>query len=114
MKCKTTAKAIRENYGRRILSIGYCAAQALLRYETPFAYSSGVYGWNCDYYDIDGVCISTGCRPIGRSVDHIALKSYESTANTVIRMFDSWEDLEVRQKEIRKHLRAFIRSAIDA
>lgn len=114
MKCKTTAKAIRENYGSRILSIGYCNAQALLRYETPFAYSSGVYGWNCDYYDIDGVCISTGCRPIGRSVDHIALKSYESTANTVIRMFDSWEDLEVRQKEIRKHLRAFIRSAIDA
>lgn len=114
MKCKTTAKAIRENYGGRILRIGYCDAQALLRYETPFAYSSGVYGWNCDYYDIDGVCISTGCRPIGRSVDHIALKSYESTANTVIRMFDSWEGLEVRQKEIRKHLRAFIRSAIDA
>ena len=113
MKCKVTAKSIRESY-RNILSIGYCEAQALLRYETPFAYSSGVYGWNCDYYDIDGVCISTGCRPIGRSVDHIALKSYESTANTVIRMFDSWEDLEVRQKEIRKHLRAFIRSAIDA
>ena len=114
MKCKTTAKAIRENYGSRILSIGYCQAQALLRYETPFAYSAGVYGWNCDYYDIDGVCISTGCRPIGRDVDYNVLESYESTANTVIRMFDSWEGLEVRQKEIRKHLRAFIKSTLDA
>ena len=88
-------------------------AQAHLRYETPFAYSSGAYGWNCDYYDIDGVCISTGYRPIGRGVDYIALKSYESTANTVIRMFDSWEGLEVRQKEIRKHLLAFIRSELE-
>ena len=112
MKYKTTAKAIRENYGSRILSIDYCAAQELLRYETPFAYSAGVYGWNCDYYDIDGVCISTGCRPIGKSVDYATLKSYESTANTVIHMFDSWEGLEVRQKEIRKHLLAFIRSEL--
>ena len=114
MKCKTTAKAIRAKYGSRILSIGYCAAQYLLRYETPFAYSAGVYGWNCDYYDIDGVCISTGYRPVGKSVDYATLESYESTANTVIRMFDSWEGSLERQKEIRKHLNAFIKSALDA
>lgn len=83
MKCKTTAKAIRENYGSRILSIGYCAAQSLLRYETPFAYSAGVYGWNCDYYDIDGVCISTGYRPIGKPIDYEKLREAEKTARMI-------------------------------
>ena len=113
MKCRVTAREVRNNY-RNIVSIGYYQAQYLLRYEIPFAYSAGVYGWNCDYYDIDGVCISTGCRPIGKSVDYATLESYESTAETVIRMFDSWEGSLERQKEIRKHLNAFIKSALDA
>ena len=63
MKFKTTKKAIRENYFS-ILSIGYCAAQNLLYYENPIAYSAGVYGWACDYYYIDNVLISTGYSPI--------------------------------------------------
>ena len=108
MKCKTTAKAIRENYGGRILRIGYCAAQALLRYETPFAYSSGVYGWNCDYYDIDGVCISTGYRPIGRMVDYAALREAEKRAREI--NDSTGKTYEKRAEHVSGVLRAFIES----
>lgn len=112
MKCKTTARAIRENYGSRILSIGYCDAQALLRYETPFAYSAGVYGWNCDYYDIDGVCISTGYRPIGRTVGYAALREAEKRAREI--NDNTHNTYEKRAEHVSDVLRAFIKSALDA
>lgn len=44
--------------------MGYCEGQNLLNYRSPFAYSCGVYGWSCDYYDVNGVLISTGYQPI--------------------------------------------------
>lgn len=110
MKCKTTAKAIRENYGSRILSVGYCDAQALLRYESPFAYSAGTYGWNCDYYDIDGVCISTGYRPIGRDVDYAALREAEKRAREI---YDNTDNTyEKRAEHVSELLRAFIKSEL--
>lgn len=62
-KYKTTRKAMRESY-KNIISVGYCDLQDLLRFQTPFAYSTRAEGWACDYYDIDGVLISTGYSPI--------------------------------------------------
>lgn len=65
MKIKTTKKQITQQAGR-VLSVGYCALQTLLKYKSPFAYSAGVYGWSCDYYDAgDGLIISTGYSPAG-------------------------------------------------
>jgi hypothetical protein len=60
MKLKTTAKEMSQYH--RIFRVGYCELQSLLKYRSPFAYSCGVYGWNADYYDIDGVLIATGYR----------------------------------------------------
>lgn len=53
MKYRMTKKAIRES-GAIIYKIGYCDLQFLLRFNNPFAYSEGVYGWSCDYYRIGG------------------------------------------------------------
>ena len=61
-KIKATKTEMRHNY--KILSIGYCDMQYLLNYQNPVAYSSGSYGWSCDYYDIKGIIISTGYSPI--------------------------------------------------
>jgi hypothetical protein len=63
MKIKTTKKEMNRNY-RQIISIGYCNAQWLLKYKEPIAYSTRLEGWACDYYDIDGVLISTGYAPL--------------------------------------------------
>lgn len=61
MKYKTTAKDLKAGY-HYIIEVGYCDLQSLLNYERPIAYSSGIYGWNFDVYDINGVAIVTGYR----------------------------------------------------
>jgi len=67
MKTKTTRKYVNAVYGPNVFSVGYCGAQNLLYGVDPFGYNAGVYGWNCDYYYVDGVCICTGYRPHGIS-----------------------------------------------
>lgn len=62
-KYKTTKKTIKEEY-KKIIGIGYCNLQNLLKFQEPFAYSTRAEGWACDYYYIDGVLISTGYAPI--------------------------------------------------
>lgn len=63
IKYKTTKKAMKESY-KTIIKIGYCDAQYLLKFENIIAYSTRVEGWSCDYYDIEGILISTGYAPI--------------------------------------------------
>ena len=87
MKLKTTKKQIRENTFNNLIAIGYCGAQSLLRHKQPFAYSTGVYGWACDYYQIDingrRTIISTGYSPIGEHIDYKTLDKYEQKAEKI-------------------------------
>lgn len=61
MKYKTTTKAIK-NLFPNVKSAGYCSIQNLLRGIEPVAYNCGVYGWNYDVYNINGLTICTGYR----------------------------------------------------
>ncbi len=81
-KIKATRKDMSQNY--RIASIGYCDAQHLLGYKSPFAYTCGASGWTADYYDIDGVLISTGYDPIkakNTKCDYKTVQKYEELAS---------------------------------
>lgn len=84
MKYKTTQKAIRNNYNT-IINLGYCAAQNLLNFENPIAYTSGVNGWNADIYNLGGgVAIITGYRPFGNvNPDYDKVKEYEGKAEKI-------------------------------
>lgn len=82
MKFKVTKKEMKENY-RKIISIGYCDAQFLLKYESPIAYSTSVEGWACDYYDVNGVLISTGYSPLddkNARHDYDLIREYDNKA----------------------------------
>ena len=79
MKLKTTKKQIKEN-ANQIYAVGYCGLDNLLAYESPFAYSCGAYGWSCDYYNLNGVVISTGYNPIGESIAYNLIKKYNNLA----------------------------------
>lgn len=84
MKIKTTQKAIRNSYYPTIQA-GYCELQTLLRYQNAFAYNSGVYGWNCDYYYTSDFIICTGYRPHGfrnKKITEI-MKTYEDHARAI-------------------------------
>ena len=105
MKFKTTKKAMKDNYST-ILSIGYCNAQNLLKYENEIAYSTRAEGWACDYYEVNNVLISTGYAPIGQSVDYATLKKYDALAEAI--SYDnniSWED---KQDKIHELLVVFV------
>jgi hypothetical protein len=82
MKYKTTAKALRNGY-YTIISAGYCDLQCLLSYKSPVAYSAGVYGWNFDVYEFDGVAICTGYRSMpekNTKADYKLIREYEALA----------------------------------
>lgn len=64
-KVRTTIKEIKNAYPR-LIKIGYCDAQFLLRFQDPIAYTAGVNGWGCDLYYINGyTAITTGYSPVG-------------------------------------------------
>jgi len=58
----------------------------LLHYKNPFAYSRRVEGWACDYYDVDGVLISTGYSPLNEKNmrrDNVLLCDYNQQAKLI-------------------------------
>lgn len=97
MKFKTTKKAIKEGFAK-IVKVGYCDAQNILRFENAVAYSSGGSGWGCDYYDLkNGICISTGYDPIGSKNEIVA--KYEALAREVENDYNT--SYEVRKETIQ-------------
>jgi hypothetical protein len=58
--------------------------QFLLIGKNPMAYNSGVYGWNYDLYDLDGIALLTGYR--GTYGTYINPMEEEKQARAV------WED----------------------
>ena len=80
MKFKTTKKNVLSK-ACKVYSVGYCDMAELLRYSEPIAYTAGIYGWNANVYEIEGVIIVTGYRPFGEPVDHELLKVYEQKAS---------------------------------
>lgn len=108
MKLKATKKQIKDN-ADLILSIGYCQLQSLLNYKSPFAYSCGIYGWSCDYYNIDGVVISTGYAPIGIPVKYDTVRKYEAMAEKIRSDYNM--TYEQRVSELDKLIHDFIMEA---
>lgn len=109
MKFKTTTKAIREGTpSAKLVNAGYCALQYMLRNHAPIAYTCGVYGWNYDVYQIDGLTICTGYRGMpGRTANGIS--EYEHKARSIIE--DYKRPYEERAAEIEALLAEFIAQA---
>lgn len=91
MKFKATKKEIRNNYNY-IVGVSYCKLQSLLENQNPIAYSSGVYGWSCDYYLLQNskgqkVLVSTGYNYIENqnlNPDYNKLIEFEKKAHEIL------------------------------
>jgi len=106
VKLKATKKEMREGY-YYILSVGYCSMQSLLRERQPFAYSSGAYGWSCDYYDIDGVLISEGYAPLASKnmiEDYSIIEEYENKALKIDELFLPLDERKAKKEALLKEL----------
>lgn len=88
MRFKTTMKEVKAT-NKVILKVGYCDLATLLRYESPYAYTTGTYGWNADIYVVNGAAIVTGYRPFGQNVDSQLILEYEDRANALANELDN-------------------------
>lgn len=88
MRFKTTMKEVKAT-SRVILKVGYCDLATLLRYESPYAYTAGVYGWNADIYAFGSAAIVTGYRTFGQSVDYDLVEEYEQRARKLADELDN-------------------------
>ena len=105
MKAKVTKAAVKNDFNS-IISLGYCDIQYLTYFKRPFAYSCGVYGWSCDYYDIDGICLSTGYSPIGKNANYELMRKYEAKAQKLVT--DYTINYDLKAKKVNKLLTEFI------
>ena len=106
MKVKITRNDINTNFVK-VYSVSYCGAQSLLSVLEPFGYNAGVYGWDYDAYDMgNGICITTGYRPIGEHANIDKLRLYEQSAERIL--YDYNKPWTVRQDEINSLLNNFI------
>ena len=103
MKNRLTRNDIKTFNNR--LSIPYATLQSLLSYIQPFGYNAGVYGWNFDCYNIDGVLLMTGYRAIGKTVDRSIIYKYEKQADLLNNQDLSYES---KKKEALRLLNQFI------
>lgn len=105
-KVKMTRKDLT---GKPVIKVGYCGAYNLLRGLQPVGYMSGVYGWNCDVYDVSGAFIVTGYRFYGirgTYADPAALDIFESTAAF---LWDCWKNnTYVTYREISERIETSI------
>lgn len=109
MKTLTTKKAIINNY-KKVVSVSYCSLQKLLVLEKPVAYTAGVYGWNADIYDLDGIALATGYRPFGNIKPSLELtRKYEQEATEVIYTIQNYE---VQKKALKALIRSFLEEVI--
>lgn len=91
MKVQTTKKNINNSY-RKIVHVGYCDLQTLLSLEEPFAYTAGVYGWNANIYDLNGIALVTGYRTFGNiSPSWELTEKYEKKAEEVANTIHNYE-----------------------
>lgn len=119
-KIKASKRDVKEA-SYRILSIGYCEAQYMLRGENPVCYCSGVYGWSCDNYDLSkygyNLTISTGYSPIESQnickktleKKYDIIKKYEEKARQINCTCGSWQEI---QKKLSKNLIKFIKEIL--
>lgn len=109
MKVQTTKKAVKNSY-RKIVCVGYCNLQKLLVLEKPVAYTAGVYGWNADIYDLDGIALVTGYRPFGDINPSLELtRKYEQEATEVIY---TMHNHEMQKKALKDLLNSFLEEVI--
>lgn len=104
LKLKTTKKVIREGYNT-IINAGYCELQFLLKWSSPFAYTAGINGWQCDFYDINNICICTG-------YDTMHSKKHPSASYALCRKYDDLAKKEMDGKKVLELVNEFVKEAV--
>nr|DAT23282.1 MAG TPA: hypothetical protein [Caudoviricetes sp.] len=78
--------------------------------EEPFAYTAGVYGWNANIYDLNGIALVTGYRTFGEiSPSWELIEKYEQKAKEVIDLIYNYEE---RKEALKTLIDSFLEEVI--
>lgn len=113
MKIKVTRKEMKNRFNK-IIGIGYCDLQFLLQFADPFAYSTRSEGWACDYYNINGVLISTGYAYLDNKNtkhDYEMIREYDDKARNIIYNHDL--PYEEKTNQVMELLNDFVNKCIE-
>lgn len=92
MKFKTTKKAVMDGYDK-VICVGYCSLQSLLRCESESAYTVRREGWGADIYDFGNVAIVTGYAPFGNiRPAYETNQRYEKRAREITDGIYNWQE----------------------
>lgn len=109
MKFKTTKKAVMNSYNK-VVCVGYCSLQSLLRCESASAYTVRREGWGADIYDFGNVAIVTGYAPFGNiHPAHETNQRYEKRAREITDEIYNWQEKKALLDELIKE---YLREAI--
>jgi hypothetical protein len=113
MKYKTTKKEMKNRFNQ-IIKVGYENLQFLLKFVDPFAYSTRSEGWACDYYNINGVLISTGYAPMEskntKKHGYDFIREYDDKAREIACNYNL--SYEQQKDQVMKLLDEFIKECI--
>lgn len=105
-KKRMNRKTVIDRFGKaNIYRVPYCGLQFMLRDEKPFGYTTREEGWACDYYDLGGICVSTGYAPIGKPVPYEICLEFDREAQKI--WHEEWE-YEKASKRINNLIADFI------
>lgn len=107
MERKMLKKEVNSWY-KNVIVAGYCDLWYLLQGLQRDGYTSGVYGWNADIYQINyNTCIVTGYRPFGNVENWDLNREYNEKARKIYenRKIKKWE---TKKAKINKLLDEYI------
>ena len=91
----------------KVIKVPYCKAQNLTRFLDPVAYTSGIYGWSADIYDLGcGVALCTGYKPFGESIDSEFLAEIEEKAMVISYSPMSYEDKRAQVAKLLEEVKS--------
>lgn len=103
MAFKVTRTSIQANYSN-IYYVGYCEMYHLLGAFRKVGFTSGIYGWNYNVYEIDiDTCVLTGYRGMfGKRIPSEKYSKLETKAKTIYCDRNNNLSYDKRQAKIRK------------
>ena len=105
-KKKITKREVFETH-RTVIAVGYGHTNYLLYYKEPYAYNTGVYGWNADIYSVGTTAIVEGSRSFGVTYDFEALRAYNAKAKAIIK-HKAWTN-ETKKNKVNDLLYEFVK-----
>lgn len=110
MKAKISKKDVNKRF-LNVLNIDADLIPNLLYFNYPFAYSTRVEGWACDYYEIGNFCLSSGYSPIGKNVTRDLQQKFETKAKKIIQ--SNYFKRETKAKKVNALLLELAKEAIN-